>query len=95
VRYSDAICFFLAALARWTRYEALTLMQTGKSRLMPLVFMDKRANVLENVGQDGREHFCGTNDLTDIFIFTNSPTNAMKAGSGLPDFIATIIRAGS
>jgi len=42
VRYSDAIVLFPGGFGTLDEgYEALTLMQTGKSRLMPLVFMDK------------------------------------------------------
>lgn len=43
VRHSDAIVLFPGGFGTMDEgYEALTLMQTGKSRLMPLVLMDRR-----------------------------------------------------
>ena len=42
VRHSDAIVLFPGGFGTMDEgYEALTLMQTGKSRIMPLVLMDK------------------------------------------------------
>jgi hypothetical protein len=42
VRHSDAIVLFPGGFGTMDEgYEALTLMQTGKSRLMPLVLMDR------------------------------------------------------
>ncbi|HXJ61294.1 MAG TPA: TIGR00730 family Rossman fold protein [Verrucomicrobiae bacterium] len=42
VRHSDAIVLFPGGFGTMDEgYEALTLMQTGKSRIMPLVFMDR------------------------------------------------------
>src|SRR5881409_2150331 len=42
VRHSDAIVLFPGGFGTLDEgYESLTLMQTGKSRIMPLVFMDR------------------------------------------------------
>src|SRR5438552_14471920 len=42
IRHSDAIALFPGGFGTMDEgYEALTLMQTGKSRLMPLVLMDR------------------------------------------------------
>src|SRR2546428_6506006 len=42
IRHSDAIVLFPGGFGTLDEgYEALTLMQTGKSRLMPLVFIDR------------------------------------------------------
>ena len=53
IRHSDAIVLFPGGFGTMDEgYEAITLMQTGKSQLMPLVLVDKPGrHVLEDLGQ--------------------------------------------
>ena len=53
VRHSDAIALFPGGFGTLDEgYEALTLMQTGKSQLMPLVLVDRPGrHLLEDLGQ--------------------------------------------
>src|SRR6266849_1026229 len=84
VRYSDAIVLFPGGFGTLDEgYEALTLMQTGKSRLMPLVFMDKPGGTYwETWDASVREHLLAFGFISpdDLYLYqiTDNPRQAVE-----------------
>ena len=84
IRHSDAIALFPGGFGTMDEgYEALTLMQTGKSRMMPLVLMDKPGgtywktwdkHVREHVLRNG---FISPEDL-HLYQVTDNTEEAVK-----------------
>lgn len=84
IRHSDAIVLFPGGFGTLDEgYEALTLMQTGKSRLMPLVLMDRPGgtywktwdkNVREHLLRD---HLISPDDL-NLYQITDDADQAVK-----------------
>ncbi len=84
VRHADAIVLFPGGFGTMDEcYEALTLMQTGKSRLMPLVLIDRpRGTYWKTWDKHLREHLLG-NELIlpeDLFLYqiTDDTDQAVK-----------------
>src|SRR5580765_165763 len=84
VRHSDAIVLFPGGFGTMDEgYEALTLMQTGKSRMMPLVLMDKPGGAYWRTWDKHiREHllrnqFISPDDL-DLYQITDDADQAVK-----------------
>ena len=84
VRYSDAIVLFPGGFGTLDEgYEALTLMQTGKSKIMPLVLMDKPGGAYwKTWDKHVREHllrnqFISPDDL-DLYQITDDAAQAVK-----------------
>jgi hypothetical protein len=84
LRYSDAIALFPGGFGTLDEgYEAVTLMQTGKSRLMPLVLIDKPGGTYwKTWDQTVREHLL-RNALIDeddlhLYQITDDPAQAVK-----------------
>jgi uncharacterized protein (TIGR00730 family) len=84
IRHSDAIVLFPGGFGTLDEgYEALTLMQTGKSQLMPLVLVDKPGgtywktwdkNIREHLLRDG---LISPDDL-NLYRITDSADEAVK-----------------
>jgi uncharacterized protein (TIGR00730 family) len=84
VRHSDAIVLFPGGFGTMDEgYEALTLMQTGKSRLMPLVLMDRPGGAYwKTWDKHVREHllrnqFISPDDL-HLYKITDDVETAVK-----------------
>src|SRR5712692_5852930 len=84
VRHADAIVLFPGGFGTLDEgYEALTLMQTGKSRIMPLVLMDKPGGSYWRTwdkqirDQLLRNHFISPDDL-DLYQITDDTDHAVK-----------------
>ncbi len=84
IRHSDALALFPGGFGTMDEgFEALTLMQTGKSRLMPLVLVDRPGgtywktwdrNVREHLLRD---HLIAPEDL-NLYQITDDPAQAMR-----------------
>ena len=84
IRHSDAIALFPGGFGTMDEgYEALTLMQTGKSQLMPLVLIDRPGgtywktwdkHVREHLLRDG---LISPDDLT-LYRITDDPDDAVR-----------------
>jgi uncharacterized protein (TIGR00730 family) len=84
IRHSDAIALFPGGFGTMDEgYEALTLMQTGKSQLMPLVLVDKPGGVFwKTWDKHIREHLLrdkliSADDL-NLYQITDSADEAVK-----------------
>jgi hypothetical protein len=84
IRHSDAIALFPGGFGTMDEgYEALTLMQTGKSQLMPLVLVDKPGGVFwKTWDKHIREHLLrdkliSPEDL-NLYHITDSADDAVK-----------------
>jgi hypothetical protein len=84
VRHADAIALFPGGFGTLDEgYEALTLMQTGKSQLMPLVLIDRKGGAYWRTwDKHVREHllrngFISPSDL-DLYQITDDPDQAVK-----------------
>jgi uncharacterized protein (TIGR00730 family) len=84
VRHSDAIVLFPGGFGTMDEgYEALTLMQTGKSRIMPLVLMDRQGGAYWRTWDKHiREHllrnqFISPDDL-HLYHVTDDPDEAVR-----------------
>jgi uncharacterized protein (TIGR00730 family) len=84
IRHSDAIVLFPGGFGTMDEgFEALTLMQTGKAQLMPLICMDKPGGTYwKTWDQNIKEHLLrngliSTDDLC-LYQFTDSPDQAVK-----------------
>jgi len=84
VRHSDAIVLFPGGFGTFDEgFEALTLMQTGKSQLMPLVLVDKPDGIfwktwdLNIRGQLLRDKLISPDDLS-LYQITDSADEAVK-----------------
>lgn len=84
LRHSDAIVLFPGGFGTLDEgYEALTLMQTGKARLMPLVLVDKPGGTYWKVWQaQVRDHLLRAElispDDLHLYQITDSPEQAVK-----------------
>ncbi len=84
LRHSDAIVLFPGGFGTMDEgFEALTLMQTGKSRLMPLILMDPPgATYWKTWDKHIREHLLRNQLISpdDLFLYqvTDSVENAVK-----------------
>jgi uncharacterized protein (TIGR00730 family) len=84
IRHSDAIVLFPGGFGTFDEgFEALTLMQTGKSQLMPLVLVDKPGGIfwktwdLNIRGQLLRDQLISPDDLS-LYQITDSTDEAVK-----------------
>jgi len=84
IRHSDAIVLFPGGFGTLDEgYEALTLMQTGKSQLMPLILMDRPGSTYwKTWDQNVREHLLrdkliSPEDL-NLYQITDSTDEAVK-----------------
>src|SRR4051812_3612290 len=84
VRHSDAIVLFPGGFGTLDEgYETLTLMQTGKSRIMPLVLMDRQGGAYWRTWDKHiREHllrnqFISPDDL-HLYTVTDDPDEAVR-----------------
>jgi uncharacterized protein (TIGR00730 family) len=84
VRHADAIVLFPGGFGTLDEgYEALTLMQTGKSRIMPLVLMDKPGGAYWRTWDKQvreqllRNNFIAPEDL-DLYQITDNVDQAVK-----------------
>jgi uncharacterized protein (TIGR00730 family) len=84
VRHSDAIALFPGGFGTLDEgYEALTLMQTGKSRLMPLVLIDRPGGgYWKTWDQAVREHLLGngliSEDDLNLYQITDDTREAVQ-----------------
>jgi len=84
LRHSDAIVLFPGGFGTMDEgYETLTLMQTGKSRLMPLVLVDRPGGTYwKTWDKNVREHLLrnGLISPDDLFLYqiTDNPEQAVK-----------------
>jgi uncharacterized protein (TIGR00730 family) len=84
IRHSDAIALFPGGFGTMDEgYEALTLMQTGKSQLMPLVLVDKPGGTYwKTWDKHVREHLLRDQLISpdDLFLYriTDSADEAVK-----------------
>ncbi len=84
IRHSDAIVLFPGGFGTMDEgYEALTLMQTGKSQLMPLVLMDRPGGTYwKTWDKHIREHLLRDQlispDDLNLYQITDSPEQAVK-----------------
>src|SRR6185312_8303875 len=84
IRHSDAIVLFPGGFGTMDEgYEALTLMQTGKSQLMPLVLVDKPGGTYWKTWDKHirehllRDHLISPDDL-NLYHITDSADEAVK-----------------
>src|SRR5580698_2233912 len=84
VRHSDAIALFPGGFGTFDEgFEALTLMQTGKSQLMPLVLVDKPGGIFWKTwdinirGQLLRDKLISPDDLS-LYQITDNTDEAVK-----------------
>jgi uncharacterized protein (TIGR00730 family) len=84
VRHSDAIVLFPGGFGTMDEgYEALTLMQTGKSRIMPLVLMDRPGGAYWRTwDKHVREHLLRNGLISpedvNLYHITDEPEHAVK-----------------
>jgi len=84
LRHSDAIALFPGGFGTMDEgYEALTLMQTGKSRLMPLVLIDRPGGTYwKTWDKNNREHLLRDQlispDDLHLYQFTDDPDEAVR-----------------
>jgi hypothetical protein len=84
IRHSDAIVLFPGGFGTMDEgYEALTLMQTGKSQLMPLVLMDRHGGTYwKTWDKHIREHLLRDQlispDDLNLYQMTDDPDHAVK-----------------
>ncbi|MEK7706676.1 MAG: TIGR00730 family Rossman fold protein, partial [Verrucomicrobiota bacterium] len=84
IRHSDAIVLFPGGFGTMDEgYEALTLMQTGKSQLMPLVLVDRRGGTYwKTWDKHVREHLLRDEliapDDLDLYRITDDTDEAVK-----------------
>ena len=84
IRHSDAIALFPGGFGTMDEgYEALTLMQTGKSQLMPLVLVDKPGGTYwKTWDKNIREHLLRdkliSSDDLNLYQITDSADEAVK-----------------
>lgn len=84
IRHSDALVLFPGGFGTLDEgYEALTLMQTGKSQLMPLLLMDRPGGVYwKTWDRHVREHLLRNGlispDDLDLYQITDSAQEAVK-----------------
>jgi len=84
IRHSDAIVLFPGGFGTMDEgYEAITLMQTGKSQLMPLVLMDKPGGTYwKTWDKNIREHLLRDKlispDDLNLYQITDSADEAVK-----------------
>src|SRR6267142_2602881 len=84
VRHSDAIILFPGGFGTMDEgYEALTLMQTGKSRIMPLVLMDRPGGAYwKTWDKHVREHLLRNGLISpedvNLYHITDDPGHAVK-----------------
>jgi len=84
IRHSDAIALFPGGFGTMDeRYEALTLMQTGKSQLMPLVLIDRPAGTYwKTWDKHVREHLLRdqliSQDDLNLYRITDNTDEAVK-----------------
>jgi hypothetical protein len=84
VRHSDAIVLFPGGFGTMDEgYEALTLMQTGKSRIMPLVLMDRPGGAYWRTwDKHVREHLLRNGLISpedvNLYHITDDPAHAVK-----------------
>src|SRR5512140_1685714 len=84
IRHSDAIALFPGGFGTMDEgYEALTLMQTGKSQLMPLVLIDKPGGTYwKTWDKNIREHLLRNQliaaDDLNLYQITDSPEEAVR-----------------
>jgi uncharacterized protein (TIGR00730 family) len=84
VRHSDAIVLFPGGFGTMDEgYEALTLMQTGKSRLMPLILIDRSGGTYwKTWDKHIREHLLRnlliSEDDLNLYQMTDDPDQAVK-----------------
>lgn len=84
IRHSDAIALFPGGFGTLDEgYEALTLMQTGKSQLMPLVLIDKPGGTYwKTWDRHVREHLLRdaliSPDDLDLYAITDSADEAVR-----------------
>jgi uncharacterized protein (TIGR00730 family) len=84
VRHSDAIVLFPGGFGTMDEgYEALTLMQTGKSRLMPLILIDRTGGTYwKTWDKHIREHLLRnqliSEDDLNLYQMTDDPDQAVK-----------------
>ena len=84
IRHSDAIALFPGGFGTMDEgYEALTLMQTGKSQLMPLVLMDRPGGTYWKTWDKHvrehllRDHLISPDDL-NLYQITDDTSEAVK-----------------
>jgi uncharacterized protein (TIGR00730 family) len=83
LRHSDAIVLFPGGFGTMDEgYEALTLMQTGKSRLMPLILIDRpRGTYWKTWDRNVRDHLLRnqliSEDDLSLYQITDDPTQAV------------------
>ncbi|MCK7532250.1 MAG: LOG family protein [Marinilabiliales bacterium] len=84
IRHSDAIALFPGGFGTMDEgYEALTLMQTGKSQLMPLVLIDRPGGTYwKTWDKHVREHLLRDElispDDLNLYQITDDPAKAVK-----------------
>jgi uncharacterized protein (TIGR00730 family) len=84
MRHSDAIVLFPGGFGTMDEgYEALTLMQTGKSRMMPLVLMDRTGGAYwKTWDKHVREHLLRNGLISpedlNLYHITDDPAHAVK-----------------
>src|SRR5213076_2322009 len=84
VRHSDAIALFPGGFGTMDEtYEALTLMQTGKSRVMPLVLIDRPGGTYwKTWNKNIREHLLRTQLIAEddlhLYQITDDTDQAVK-----------------
>ncbi|HSA01509.1 MAG TPA: LOG family protein, partial [Candidatus Paceibacterota bacterium] len=84
IRHSDALVLFPGGFGTLDEgYEALTLMQTGKSQLMPLVLMDKPGGTYwKTWDKNIREHLLRNELISEedlrLYQITNSTNEAVR-----------------
>ena len=98
VRHSDAIALFPGGFGTLDEgYEALTLMQTGKARLVPLVLLDRPGGTYWKAwDKNVREHLLRADLISpeDLHLYQIATRPATRCGSSR-GFTGIIIRAGS
>lgn len=84
IRHSDAIVLFPGGFGTMDEgYEALTLMQTGKAQLMPLILMDAPGSTYwKHFDKNVREHLLDNQlispDDLHLYQYTDNPDQAVK-----------------
>jgi hypothetical protein len=84
IRHSDAVVLFPGGFGTMDEgYEALTLMQTGKSRLMPLVLIDKPGGTYwKTWDKHVREHLLRNQLISEddphLYQITDDPEQAVR-----------------